>query len=56
MTCHMLYDSVDMKSPEQECIERHKVDQWLSRVGSREGEWTVTANGYRFLFRLMKMF
>lgn len=34
-----------------------KVDEWLLRAGSLgKKEWRMTVNGYRFLFRVMKVF
>ena len=40
-----MYESLCMKCPEQENIQRQKVDWWLSRAWG-VGEWRMTANGH----------
>ena len=43
-----LYDSVDMKCPEQANLCRQKVDSWLPGPGGLRGKWGVVAYGHVF--------
>ena len=49
---YILYDSIDMKYPEQVNPQRQKADRWLTGTGHR-GEQGVTANGCRQLIAVM---
>ena len=45
MKDHIIYDSINVKCPEQVNVERRKVDQWLLWAGAEEGQGTI-AKGY----------
>ena len=52
---HMLCNSIYMKCPEQANPWKQKIDQWLPRTEGR-GKQGMTANQYKFLFDIVKIF
>lgn len=50
MKDHILYDSIDMKCPQQVNLWRQEVDCWLLRPEGPGGKWAVTADGYGVSF------
>lgn len=46
----MLYDTIDLKCPEQACVEKQKVNHLLPRAGVLEEKCEVIDNRYVFSF------